>query len=227
MRILLVEDDPEMSSMLHQVLIGAGFLVDLAMDGNTGLRKALSRSYGVIVLDLMLPRIDGLRMCAELRKRRATTPVLMVTARDSVTDRVRGLETGADDYLPKPFDVREFLARIHALMRRDRTLKTKHLRIAALVIDTRQRTATVEGKPLALTRLEYGVLEILAGQVGRIVFRETLLEFVWQDREPGSNKLDVAIRSLRRKLEAGGMPDLIETIYGTGYRISDAPCEAP
>lgn len=216
-----------MSSMLHQVLIGAGFLVDLAMDGNTGLRKALSRSYGVIVLDLMLPRIDGLRMCAELRKRRATTPVLMVTARDSVTDRVRGLETGADDYLPKPFDVREFLARIHALMRRDRTLKTKHLRIAALVIDTRQRTATVEGKPLALTRLEYGVLEILAGQVGRIVFRETLLEFVWQDREPGSNKLDVAIRSLRRKLEAGGMPDLIETIYGTGYRISDAPCEAP
>ena len=209
-----------MSAMLHQVLGAAGFSVDLALDGMAGLRKALRKGYSAIILDLMLPRIDGMRVCRELRRSGSATPILMVTARDSINDRVNGLETGADDYLPKPFDTREFLARVQALIRRNRLLKSKKLRIGDLSIDTCQRTASIAGTALPLTRMEYGVLEILAGQTGRVVHRETLLEFVWQDREPGSNKLDVTMRSLRRKLDAAGVPDLIETVYGLGYRIN-------
>ncbi len=219
MRILLVEDDPEMCSMLQQVLSGAGFSVDLAMDGATGLNKALSRRHAAIVLDLMLPRIDGLRLCNQLRHQGSSTPILMVTARNSINDRVRGLETGADDYLHKPFDSRELIARLQALIRRDRAVKTKKIHVGSLVIDTHLRTASVASEVLRLTRLEFGILEILAGQLGRVVHRETFLEFVWQDREPGSNKLEVAIRSLRRKLERAGLPELIETVYGLGYRL--------
>jgi len=221
MQILLVEDDPEMLVMLNQVLTGAGFQVDLARDGRTGLRKALEGGHRAIVLDLMLPQMDGLSLCAEYRNRRGATPILMITARDAISDRVKGLEVGADDYLPKPFDIREFLARIQALIRRDRVLKTRRLTVDELTLDTRQRTASLGAIPVPLTRVEYGILELLMGQIGRIVFRETLLELVWQDREPGSNKLDVAMRSLRKKLAAVGKSDLIQTVYGSGYTISD------
>jgi DNA-binding response OmpR family regulator len=221
MRILLVEDDPEMAAMLHQVLCSAGFAVDMARDGKRGLEKALEGGYRAIVLDLMLPQIDGLRLCAEYRAQRGATPVLMITARDSVMDRVRGLETGADDYLPKPFDVRELLARVRALIRRDRVLRARKIQVGELCLDTRQRTAELGDQPIPLTRVEYGILELLLTQVGRVVFRETLLENVWQDREPGSNKLDVAVRTLRRKLSAVGLGELIQTIYGVGYTVRD------
>lgn len=221
MRILLVEDDLELAATLQQVLTSAGATVDVARDGKTGLQKALDKRFSLIVLDLMLPQMNGLNLCANFRQSRGTTPILMITARDSVDDRIRGLETGADDYLPKPFDVREFLARVRALARRDRVLKSRLLRIGKLKIDTRQRTVSLEDRPISLTRLEYGILETLASQVGRVVFRETLLDLVWQDSEPGSNKLEVAVRSVRRKLESAGCSGLIQTVYGSGYLIED------
>lgn len=223
MRILLVEDDLELAATLQQVLTSAGATVDLARDGKTGLQKALDKRFSLIVLDLMLPQMNGLNLCANFRQSRGTTPILMITARDSVDDRIRGLETGADDYLPKPFDVREFLARVRALARRDRVLKSRLLRVGDLKIDTRQRTVTLGDRPIPLTRLEYSILETLASQVGRVVFRETLLDLVWQDSEPGSNKLEVAVRSLRRKLESAGCPGLIQTVYGSGYLMEDGP----
>jgi len=221
MRILLIEDDPDLSGMLYRVLTNARFTVDLAADGRTGLQRAESQHYALIVMDLMLPYVDGLKICTRLRERRETVPILMTTARDSVTDRVTGLEAGADDYLPKPFDIREFLARVHALLRRDRALKSRQLQIGGLELDTRLRSVTCDGNPLRLTRLEYEILEALVGNVGRTVYRTTLLELIWQDDEPGSNKLDVAVRSLRRKLAAAGRDGLIETIYGCGYRIAE------
>ena len=223
MRILLVEDDLELAATLRHVLASAGAVVDVARDGKTGLERLLKERYAVVVLDLMLPQVSGLDVCAAFRQRRGTTPILMITARDSVDDRIRGLETGADDYLPKPFDVREFLARVRALVRRDRALKARHLTVGTLCLDTRQRTAAVGDKALPLTRTEYGILETLVSQVGRVVLRETLLDLVWQDSEPGSNKLEVAVRALRRKMEAAGCADLIQTVYGMGYTI-EATC---
>lgn len=221
MRILLVEDDLELAATLRQVLVAAGLGVDLARDGQKGLEEALAKEYGLIILDLMLPNLNGLKVCAAFRQARGTTPILMITARDSVDDRIRGLDVGADDYLPKPFDVREFLARARALIRRDRVLKTRNLQLGELRLDTRQRTVTFQSKPVPMTRVEYGILETLVSQVGRVVFRETLLDLVWQDREPGSNKLEVAVRSVRRKLEAAGCEGLIQTVYGSGYTIAE------
>jgi DNA-binding response OmpR family regulator len=222
MRILLVEDDLDMAAMLRQVLVTAGASVEIARDGRSGLEEAMRRDYSLIVLDLMLPHLDGLSLCERFRQSRGTTPILMITARDSVSDRIRGLETGADDYLPKPFDVREFLARVRALLRRDRVLRTRHLRVGKLRLDTRRRTAESDEGPLRLTRVEYGLLELLAGNLGKVVSREQLLESVWQDTVPGSNKLEVAMRALRRKLEDAGFTNMIETVYGIGYRIDEA-----
>lgn len=221
MRILIVEDDLDMAAMLRQVLVTAGATVEIARDGRTGLEEAMRKEYSLIVLDLMLPQLDGLSLCERFRQSRGTTPILMITARDSVTDRIRGLETGADDYLPKPFDVREFLARVRALLRRDRVLRTRHLKVGRLKLDTRRRTAELDGSPLRLSRVEYAILELLAGDLGKVVSREQILECVWQDPIPGSNKLEVAMRSLRKRLEEAGVKNLIETVYGVGYRIEE------
>lgn len=222
MRVLLIEDDSELAMTLYRALKTAEFVVNIAQDGQSGLELAMERNYSLIILDLMLPKLDGLRVCERLRQARKSTPILMITARDSVGDRVKGFETGADDYLPKPFDVREFLARSRSLIRRDRVQRTRHLRVRTLAIDTETREVSVAGKLILLTRLEFGILEILASQVGRIVTRDTLLELVWQDSLPGSNKLEVAIRSLRRKLAGEGLDDLVETVYGMGYTIRES-----
>ncbi len=223
MRILLVEDDPDMRAMMVQGLTKSGFLVDWAADGHSGLRRALARPYSIVVLDLMLPGITGGEICRTLRANRRQTPILMVTARDLVEDRVAGLESGADDYLPKPFDFREFLARVRALVRRDRVLKAGTIRIADVEVDTARRMVTRAGQVVPLTRTEYDIFEILAAQCGRTVRRETLLELVWQDPEPGSNKLDVAIRSLRRKIDANEAAPLIHTVFGFGYTVRTEP----
>jgi len=204
---------------LHQ----SGFSVDWAADGHSGLRLALARPYAIVVLDLMLPGITGGEICRTLRAKRRQTPILMVTARDLVEDRVAGLESGADDYLPKPFDFREFLARVRALVRRDRVMKAGAIRIGDLEIDTVSRTVTRGDRVIPLTRTEYDIFEILAARCGRTVRRETLLELVWQDTEPGSNKLEVAIRSLRRKVDAGEATPLIHTVYGFGYTVRTEP----
>jgi DNA-binding response OmpR family regulator len=144
---------------------------------------------------------------------------MMITARDLVVDRVAGLDAGADDYLPKPFDFSEFLARVRALIRRDRVMRSRVIEFADISIDTGHCTVKRAGKLVPLTRLEYDIFEILATQVGRTVSRESLLELVWQDRDPGSNKLEVAIRSLRRKLDADSNQKLIHTVYGFGYSV--------
>jgi len=146
----------------------------------------------------------------------------MLTAKGDPFDRVIGLEIGADDYLPKPFDVREFIARVRALVRRDRVLKGRNLRVGGLEVDTRLRTVSANGNPLTLTRIEYEVLELLAGNVGRVVTRDMLLDLVWQDPEPGSNKVDVAVRSLRRKLSGERLDGLVRTVYGVGYQMEDS-----
>jgi DNA-binding response OmpR family regulator len=174
MKILVIEDDIELGAVIEKVLAQTGFSVDLARNGQDGLERALATRYGLIVLDLMLPKMDGMQVCAQLRERRRTTPILMVTARDAVTDRVRGLECGADDYLPKPFDIREFLARIHALLRRDRAQRSRSVRIGLVNLDTRQRSASVAGVPLKLSRQEYAIFELLATNLGRIVPRVDL-----------------------------------------------------
>jgi DNA-binding response OmpR family regulator len=219
MRILLVEDDPDMSAMIRHGLAASGFNVDWAADGKTGLNRALRRPYSAIVLDLMLPQMNGWEVCRELRAKKLLTPILMISARDLVSDRVAGLETGADDYLPKPFDFTEFLARVRALIRRDRVLRARDLRFADVTVDTGHRTVHRAGQIVPLTKLEYDIFEILATQIGRTVTREALLELVWQDRDPGSNKLEVAIRSIRKKLDGASEIKLIHTIYGFGYSI--------
>jgi DNA-binding response OmpR family regulator len=223
MRILLVEDDPDMRAVMVKGLSQAGFTVDWACDGHSGLRQALTRHYGILVLDLMLPGITGGDICRILRENRRQTPILMVTARDLVEDRVAGLESGADDYLPKPFDFRELLARVRALARRDRVLKAGAIRIGDVEVDTEHRTVTRDSRIVPLTRTEYDIFEILAAQCGRTVRRERLLELVWQDTEPGSNKLEVTIRSLRRKIGAGGAAPLIHTVHGFGYAVRTEP----
>jgi len=223
MRILLIEDDPDMRGMMVKGLSEAGFVVDWAGDGHSGLRRAMARSYAIVVLDLMLPDITGGEICRTLRANRRRTPILMVTARDLIEDRVAGLESGADDYLPKPFDFREFLARVRALIRRDRIIKAGAIRIGDVEVDTEHRTVTRGRRVVPLTRTEYDIFEILAAQCGRTVRRETLLELVWQDTEPGSNKLDVTIRSLRRKIDAGEAAPLIHTVYGFGYVVRTEP----
>ena len=208
-----------MRAIMVQGLKQSGFAVDWAPDGKAGLKRALARSYALVVLDLMLPGINGIELCRTLRAKRRQTPILMVTARDMVEDRVTGLESGADDYLPKPFDFREFLARVRALVRRDRVMKASTIRIGDVEIDTQRQAVTRGGEVVRLTRIEYDVFEILAAQCGRTVRRERLLELVWQDSEPGSNKLEVVIRSLRRKIDSNDAAPMIHTVYGFGYSV--------
>ncbi len=217
MRILLIEDQPEIAEFVQRGLQEDRFQVVAAADGEKGLRLALEQSFAVIILDLMLPKRDGWSVCRELRQRRVTTPILMLTARDAVSDRVRGLEMGADDYLPKPFDFGELLARVHALIRRDRIHKGRHIRVADLEVDTTAHTVTRAGRRVELTTREYELLEALAAHEGQILTRETIQERVWLDDESYSNTVDVHIKGLRKKIDAGYLVKLIHTVYGQGY----------
>lgn len=219
MRILLVEDEPGIAAVVGRGLQEARFQVDVAADGETALRLALERDYALVVLDLMLPRRDGWSVCAELRRRRKTMPVLMLTARDAVPDRVRGLEIGADDYLPKPFDFSELLARVRALLRRDKVHKSARIQIADLEIDTAAAAVWRQGEPVHLTRREYTLLEALALNEGRVLSREAIQERVWMDEESTSNTVDVHIALLRKKIDAGRPVKLIHTVHGLGYSL--------
>lgn len=217
MRLLVVEDDPVISEILQEGLTEAKYDVDLARDGDAGLQMALAGEYGAIVLDVMLPGRDGFQVCAALRARRNQTPVLMLTARDAVPDRVRGLEGGADDYLLKPFDFTELLARIRALLRRDKVHRTRTIQIADLEIDTVTSQVRRAGKEIHLTPREYQLLEALALNEGRTLTREMILERVWRDEASYSNTVDVHITFLRKKIDAGFSPKLIHTVHGKGY----------
>jgi two-component system OmpR family response regulator len=215
MRILVVEDEPRLLRSLAKALREEGYAVDTAEAGDDGLYKAENYDYDAIVLDVMLPQLDGWQILERLRKGKKT-PVLMLTARDATRDRVRGLDTGADDYLVKPFDLTELLARVRALIRRSAGQARSDLQVRDVVIDTRARAVTRAGQPVTLTAREYAILEYLAVHRGEVVTRTTLYEHLFDENDDTlSNLVDVHVFSIRKKLGA----DLIATRRGQGYCI--------
>jgi DNA-binding response OmpR family regulator len=224
MRILLVEDDAVIASSLSKGLREEAYAVDVATDGDAAVYQAAINPYDAIVLDVMLPKRDGFAVCRELRQRGLTTPVLMLTARDAVRDRITGLDTGADDYLTKPFELGELLARLRALLRRGPALAPAMLRVADLELDTHAQRATRAGREVALTTREYALLEFLARNAGRVVGRAEISDHVWDDNyDPVSNLIESYINRLRKKLDAPGLPPLIHTRRGAGYVLGEAP----
>lgn len=219
MRALLVEDDREIASQIAAALKKERLDVHVAGNGEDGLDEALSRGYGLVILDVMLPRMDGWEVCDEIRRAGITTPILMLTARDSIDDRVKGLEGGADDYLPKPFDVRELTARVRALLRRDAVHRTGKIEIEDLTIDTHAKTVERGGNPVRLTPREYSLLVALARNEGRILTREVILEDVWNNEESLDNTVNFHITSLRKKVDADPDRKLIHTVHGFGYTL--------
>jgi two-component system OmpR family response regulator len=215
MRILVVEDEPRLLRSLAKALREEGYAVDTAESGGDGLYKAESWDYDVVVLDIMLPGLNGWQVLERLRKQK-TTPVLMLTARDTAQDRVRGLDTGADDYLIKPFDLSELLARVRALIRRASGQARPQIVLGDVTVDTRARSVERQGDPLTLTAREYAILEYLALHRGEVVSRTTLYEHLFDENDDTmSNLLDVHVFNLRKKLGQG----LIVTRRGQGYLI--------
>ena len=222
MKILLVEDEAAISVIVKRGLEHAHYTVETAADGTVGLNMALERRYSLIILDIMLPGTNGWSICQALRARRDLTPILMLTARDDVQDRVTGLEMGADDYLPKPFAFSELLARVQALLRRDRINRNPVIRVADLEIDTGQQRVTRAGQEIELTRREYDLLEALASHEGYVFTRQAIQERVWLDDESYSNVVDVYMMTLRRKIDAGHEEKLLHTVHGRGYTLRRA-----
>jgi DNA-binding response OmpR family regulator len=222
MRLLVIEDYPPLLRSMHQGLQEAGYAVDTAADGETGLDCALSTPYDAVILDLMLPKLDGLALLARLRGHKNTTPVLILTARDRVEDRVRGLDVGADDYLVKPFAFAELLARVRAIIRRRYQSAASTIRVGDLEIDTTARTVRRQGTPVSLSAREYALLEYLAARRGQVVSRAEIWEHVYDfASEPTSNVVDVYVGYLRKKLESGQGAKLIHTRRGQGYVLGD------
>jgi len=226
MKVLVIEDDVGIGKLVRRGLEEAAYQVDLALDGVTGLSMALENTYVAIVLDVMLPKLDGWRVCEELRSHRSRTPILMLTARDAVEDRIRGLDMGADDYLPKPFDFKELLARVRALVRRDKIHRMRIIRVGDLEIDTAQRRVTRAGRLIGLSHREYELLESLAANEGRVLTREAIQERVWMAENSFSNTVDVYIRMLRKKIDAGHAVKIIQTVHGVGYTLRLPETEA-
>lgn len=224
MRILLVEDDPVIASSLAKGLREEAYAVDVATDGDAAVYQAAVNPYDAIVLDLLLPKRDGFSVCREIRRRGLNTRVLMLTARDDVRDRIEGLDTGADDYLTKPFELGELLARLRALLRRGPELAPAVLRVGDLELDTHAQRATRAGRNIALTTREYALLEFLARNAGRVVGRAEISDHVWDDNyDPLSNLIESYINRLRRKLDGPGLPQLIHTRRGAGYSLGESP----
>ncbi len=222
MRILLVEDNRRLSDSLRTVLTEDGYAVDAAYDGVEGEEMALLTAYDVIILDIMLPKRDGFEVCRSLRDQRVATPVIMLTARDAVDDRVSGLDSGADDYLVKPFEVKELRARLRALLRRDSSQKGPHLQVADLKLDPASHYAWRGSETLDLTAKDFALLEYLMRNTNRLVTREMVTQHLWDyDHNLSSNVVDVYIRRLRRKVDDPYPVKLIETIRGAGYRLHD------
>jgi DNA-binding response OmpR family regulator len=222
MRVLVVEDERRISAYVKRGLEEAGYAVDAVYAGRDALDWAEATPYDLIILDILLPEMDGLTVCRELRKRGNRTPVLMLTARDSVDDRVAGLDTGADDYLVKPFAMKELFARLRALTRRTgETPKSSVLQFADLTLDTRKRQVQRGGRVIPLAAKEYAVLECLLREPERVLTRTQIAEHVWNyDTFNQSNVVDVYIRNLRRKIDDPFPRRLIHTIRGAGYRLS-------
>jgi len=223
MKILLIEDERPLAVAVTRILAELGWQVTWQGDGAKGYQTALNEEFDLVILDVMLPFKSGWDILSDLRAARRIMPILMLTALEEVDDKVKGLELGADDYLPKPFDVSELLARVKALMRRDKLNKGQVVRIADLEIDLKTRQVMRGGKLVALTRREYDLLEALASNEGRILSRETIQERVWTDEESFSNTVDVFIGTLRKKIDAPFDKKLIHTVHGFGYVLKMDP----
>jgi DNA-binding response OmpR family regulator len=222
MRILLIEDDPVLSLSIAKHLKGHTFAVDLAADGLKGEELAKVNSYDVIVLDVMLPGQDGWHTCVNLRKAKVLSPILMLTALGEVEDRIRGLESGADDYLVKPFHVGELVARIRSLARRATTVRSSTLEQFGLRLDLNLRRASREGHDISLTAKEFALLELLMMHPNRILSREEISEHLWDmNFDPRSNVIESFVKFLRRKIDRGFSRSLIHTVRGAGYLFSD------
>jgi DNA-binding response OmpR family regulator len=223
MRILLVEDSERLRRSLATGLRRSGYAVDLAADGMEGLWLARSHDYDVVILDIMLPGLDGLSVLRRLRSDGKNLHVLILTARDTVDDRVKGLRAGADDYLVKPFAFDELLARIEALVRRRHGVKSPRVAIGPIEIDSGSRTVYRDGKPIPLTPREYSIIEYLAARRGRVVSRTEIEAHIYDGRaEPMSNVIDSAICAIRRRIDAPGKPSLIATRRGLGYILEES-----
>jgi DNA-binding response OmpR family regulator len=216
MRVLIVEDERRLARSLAQGLTAEGFAVDVAHDGTTGLHRASESDYDLVILDIMLPGLNGYRVCAALRAAGDETPILMLTAKDGEYDEAEGLDTGADDYLTKPFSYVVLVARVRALLRRRGRGAAPELRVGDLVVDRSARRVVRAGREVALTAKEFAVLEHLASRAGEVVSKAEILEHGWDFAYDGDpNIVEVYVSALRRKLGAG----LIETVRGAGYRL--------
>lgn len=220
MRLLVVEDEKRMVELLHKGLTEEGHTVECATDGRGGLELAANYDFDVIILDVMMPRMDGYELAKHLRSQKIATPVLMLTAKDSVPDIVYGLDVGADDYLTKPFSFNELLARLRAVKRRARVPQPLLLQVGDLVLDPATREVSRGGMRISLTRTEYSLLEQLIYRAGTVVRRQSLIESVWGfGRDIEDNTLDVFVRLLRSKIQDDTRPKLIHTVRGVGYML--------
>jgi len=218
MRILVIEDEPRMASVIARGLREQSYAVDVAQDGDDGLYQCSINDYDLIVLDVLLPQRDGFEVCRELRARGTATPVLMLTARAAVDDRITGFEAGADDYLTKPFSFRELLARIHALLRRDSHLLPDEIEIGDLIINSASHRVSRAGSSIQLTAKEYALLEYLARRASQLVSRADIAAHVWDnDFDPFSNTIEVYMNRLRKKIDDGHLTKLLHTRRGEGY----------
>ncbi|HTA73062.1 MAG TPA: response regulator transcription factor [Gemmatimonadaceae bacterium] len=220
MRLLIVEDDPELASILADGLADHHYEVVVAADVPAARDRAVLGTYDVMILDVLLPGGSGFDLCAQIRSRGIATPILMLTARDAIDDRVRGLEAGADDYLTKPFAFRELLARVRALSRRQPALAPQRIRVADLDVDLETRQVQRGRRPITLTAKEFALLEFFTRHEGKVVDRAAIAAHVWDDNhDPFTNVLEVLVRRLRRKIDDDFEPKLIHTIRGAGYRF--------
>jgi DNA-binding response OmpR family regulator len=224
MRVLVVEDEKKTASFVRKALQAEGFAVDVCYNGDDALAAARATPFDGIVLDIMLPGRDGLSVLRQLRERKSTIPVLLLSARGEVNERVEGLNAGADDYLPKPFELAELVARVRALTRRSDENKSTVLRVADLTLDTVTHRAQRGGAEIELTAREYRLLEFLMRFPGRLCGRMMILEKVWDyDFDPGTNLVDVYVRRLREKIDANFEPKLLHTVRGAGYLLKERP----
>jgi len=222
MRLLIIEDEKKVADFIKRGLKEEGYSIDVAFDGEEGHFQASSNEYDAIILDLMLPKIDGISLCRKLRQEKITTPVLMLTAKDSVKDKVTGLDSGANDYLTKPFSFEELLARIRALLRKSETATPTKLQIVDLILDLLTHKVTRTGKEIILTNKEYALLEYLMRNPGSIVTRTMISEHVWDiNFDTFTNVIDVYVNYLRNKIDKGHKKKLIHTVRGRGYTIRE------
>jgi len=220
MRILVIEDEQKVANFIKQGLKEEGYSVDVACDGEEGYLLAKDNEYDVIILDIMLPKMDGITLCKKLRAEKIFTPILMLTAKDSVKDKVTGLDSGANDYLTKPFSFEELLARIRVLLRKDQTATPTKLKVDDLVLDLLTHKVSRAGKEIPLTNKEYALLEYLMRNTGSIVTRTMISEHVWDiNFDTFTNVIDVYVNYLRNKIDKGYKKKLIHTIRGRGYMI--------